>query len=223
METFGHWKEDRNWWLLYITTVMQARYGYQPFNIKEMLGREKHYTELVENSSWSCDHGLERWTGGDSCNCDNPSPEARADKKFFSTTLTDYDNQLDSFLDGAALHARLPNWRTAFVPLYLAVDDAATKEDGDIWQAVRDLSYSTQDMPELALLRDPKIARHMLAKYYVFKGFTSCGWFFGETDRVERDLPRFGIQVAEKLVPKIHSQQPGLMMPSEEVVFYQAA
>lgn len=194
VETYGHHKPDRNWFLLYVTSIMQSKYGYKPFDLKEMMGRERKYTELVENSSWSCDHNLGRWNGDTACNCDHPTPAAYADKKLFYDTLTAYNVYLNTHLDET-----VEGWRDTFVPFYLVVDEAATTPDGDIWGVVNECAA----VEGMEILADPETAQYMLAEYYVKKGFTSCGWFFGDTGRVERDIPRFGIATAEKLVPEL--------------------
>lgn len=146
-----------------------SSHGFGPFNIQARLADSEHNrTELIENSSWSCDHDLGRWTG--KCNCDNPTWEALNDKKEFYNALTEYGLIINEMLNQS-----LPEWREKFKAFFLGVRKTWFGA-GDVEQNIDDLILT--DTAGLSILRNTMIRRLFEAKMCELVGKTSCGWFF---------------------------------------------
>lgn len=198
-ELYGHHKKGRQWWRRWVTrSDVLSAHGFSPFNIKARLADSEHTrTEIIENSSWSCDHELGRWTGN--CNCDNPTWEALNDKKEFYNALTEYGLIINQMLNQV-----LPDWREKFKAFFLGVRKTWFG-DGDVEQNIDDLILS--DTEGLSILGDTKIRRLFEAKMCELVGKTSCGWFFPKVDTPERELPRAMIREIETLIPQIRSSR----------------
>lgn len=73
LETYGHHRPWANYFLDYLLRNSLGNNGFEVISINKMLDRlraDKYVFpkgELVENSSWSCEHGLDRWKRNCSC------------------------------------------------------------------------------------------------------------------------------------------------------------
>jgi alpha-amylase/alpha-mannosidase (GH57 family) len=181
LELYGHWKRDRDKFLKYLEKPgTLEKHGFIPFDIKAALKSDDIYTtEVWDNTSWSCEHSLGRWTG--ECNDDGANERTRSDKRTFYKTLLNYGIEINTRLD-----ATTPNWRDDFVEFFINN---------------RDLMFNSKVHPEIPVLNDGN--RLYWAKYCEIVGKTSCGWFFGGEEAPEREFPRAMIAEVEKLVPDI--------------------
>ncbi len=208
-ELYGHHKQFRDQFLKYVTKpdVLQ-KHGYSVFDVKPRLEDPDHqYAEVWERSSWSCPHGLGRWTG--ECDCDNPNEAALRDKKEFYHKLTDYGLKIN-----AQLNSFDPEWRKRFSRFFLGVR-SEWFHTGDVNQKVDQLSFDPQ--AGLEVLQNTSMSNLYFAKMCELVGKTSCGWFFPDVDRVERELPKTMISEIEKLVPEVMQLSDVEMMPGQEM------
>ncbi|HEY6766184.1 MAG TPA: DUF3536 domain-containing protein [Candidatus Sulfotelmatobacter sp.] len=140
---------------------------------------EKHppewQAEIVENSSWSCVHGVERWRSNCGCNSGGHSwnQEWRAPLRAALDWLRDklipvFENQLSPLL-------RDP-WeaRNDYIRVILN-RSAESRASFFADHAVRELTEDEQ----VKVLRLLEMQRHALLMY------TSCGWFFDELSGLE--------------------------------------
>ncbi|HEX7042395.1 MAG TPA: hypothetical protein VF189_04035 [Patescibacteria group bacterium] len=202
LETYGHHKKKKEEFLRSsllaasnndYNKFLQNQWHQNPvgFNVnllslrKQLRQREKTYDNVIDRTSWSCSngHNLGRWTGG--CNCDNPSGEARGDKTRFFNTLSGYNNNINLMLD-----ENFKGWRKDFSEKVLKL---------------RTKIFSGENfLPDLKKMSGERYSLYA-AKLYTLIGFTSCGWFFGDTNSIERDLPKDMIAAVEKIFPEINS------------------
>jgi hypothetical protein len=190
LERFGHHQIGAEKFLERILNI-QENYGFTPLNMRLVLnafkqGREKTYVEVIDGSSWSCPHTLGRWTG--ECNCGNPSESVLQTKQEFYANLMAMNTFVNTSLD-----AESPGWRREFTRLFVMLaDDIFTGANFGplLFEAVKSMGG------------DEKIAKLYLAKMEIMTGLTSCGWFFGEADRYERDIPASMMRGVKKLFPK---------------------
>ncbi|MCX6732881.1 MAG: hypothetical protein NTV98_05065 [Candidatus Roizmanbacteria bacterium] len=192
LERFGHHQVGADAFLKSILAI-QENYGYIPLNMKEVLKEfqqsgGKTFVDVVDNSSWSCPHDLGRWTGR--CNCDNPTESALKTKQQLFGELQGMNTLLNYALD-----ALKPNWRKEFVHVFTSLsDDIFTGENFGPTLFAQVLNRGG----------DEETARLYLAKIEAMVGMTSCGWFFGGDDGVERIIPTSmskGLQ--DLLVPEL--------------------
>lgn len=181
-ETFGHHKKGRQWFLRYVADPRTLRqHGFSPFDVSlGLLTADYQTAQIEEQSSWSCQHQLGRWTG--ECDCDNPSEQARQDKRDFFQKLLRYQQEINR-----QLNAIFPSWGDRFIQVFLSVRS-------DLFNG-QDTSRVFQRM-----VPDEKLRRLFLAKTCALIGMTSCGWFFGGDDRPERELPKSMIEEIESLL-----------------------
>jgi len=195
IELYGHHRAGREWWRRYITRPeVLASHGYQAFDVKEHLSDTDHLqTNLIDRTSWSCPHELGRWTGD--CDCGEPSFDALQDKKEYYNKLTEYGLQLNSTLDSYD-----PEWRESFKKFFLGVR-SSWFAPGNVQEQMQALANADH---QLNILKDGTIKRLFEAKMCEFVGKTSCGWFFPDTDRIEREIPKNMITEIEQLVPEVN-------------------
>jgi alpha-amylase/alpha-mannosidase (GH57 family) len=135
-----------------------------------------HFVEIVENSSWSCVHGIERWRSNCGCN---------------SGGRGDWNQEWRT-----PLRAALDWLRDRLAPLY---EEKARSLLKDVWSArdeyVRVIlnrapdnvakfledhaTHSLQPEEEVTALKLLELQRHAMLMY------TSCGWFFDELSGLE--------------------------------------
>jgi alpha-amylase/alpha-mannosidase (GH57 family) len=140
---------------------------------------EKHppdqRVEIIDNSSWSCVHGVERWRSNCGCNSGGTSwnQEWRAPLRAALDWLRDqlapiFENELSSLL-------RDP-WAARDEYIRVILDRSAESRASFFADhSVRPLS----EAEEVKALRLLEMQRHALLMY------TSCGWFFDELSGLE--------------------------------------
>ena len=188
LERFGHHQEGAEFFLKRVLEY-QSDYGFSPLDMQKALadfarGREKTYVRVNENSSWSCEHNLGRWTGN--CNCDSFSAADLKNKRAMYYGLTEANEGVNRSLDFLS-----PGWRDEFVRLLVQYKD-------DIFTGVNFAPALFDEIKNLG--GNEKIFKLILAKIEVLVGLTSCGWFFGGDDRIERSIPANMLQGVRMLL-----------------------
>lgn len=182
-ETIGwHWKEADGAFKFTEWLISYLKSGHNGNTIPIQASGEMPLATLVEESSWSClDAGVGRWQGADGCSCDLPgdhtaAARVRASKRDLYTKMQQasvrIESELDSLYNGAGDGTGLPLGRVAYMNWFISQRS----------QLARGEPLSFSSLPEeqrnvfrLTVLRDI--------------GSTSCGWFFGDTEGYERQIP----------------------------------
>ncbi|QRN83800.1 DUF3536 domain-containing protein [Chloroflexota bacterium] len=124
--------------------------------------------ELIENTSWSCHHGVERWRT--ECGC-TPGATWKAPLRLGMEKLADeIDQAYADFLTPLTKHV----WdlRDEYIKVLL----------GEISLSELFLKYIPETLaPETAA----KVGMLLAAQYERQRMFTSCGWFFEHFHRIE--------------------------------------
>jgi hypothetical protein len=184
-ETYGHhWKGEEQFlhWLL---TYEALAAGYEVTTLGRYVQEVKpvYEVELEENTSWSCGHGLARWSTGCSC---TPG---------------------DSFWKGA-LRRAMDNLRGELDGIYT---QEVGKLDGVDPFALRDayIKVVLGYVPPAEFLKEQEVevdgegAERLLklveAQYYRQRMYASCAFFFSELDAL---TPRYGIANAAYAIKK---------------------
>ncbi len=177
-ETYGHHHHHGDMALAYALDYLEAQEGVRLTNYGEYLERHPPTweVEIIENTSWSCSHGVERWWRD--CGCTNGGPPHW--RQDWRTPLRE---ALDWLRDTLA-----PRFEAAAAPLL-----------HDPWAARDDyiriiLDRSPESLAEFlaaharrelspeethTILKLLELQRHALLMY------TSCGWFFAELSGLE--------------------------------------
>ncbi|HEX5733336.1 MAG TPA: DUF3536 domain-containing protein [Blastocatellia bacterium] len=134
-----------------------------------------HEVEIIENTSWSCAHGIERWKSHCGCNTGHEgwTQEWRSPLRESLDWLRDqlapiYEKEIGQFL-------RDP-WRARddYINIIL---DRGLENVANFFS-----SYATRDLyktDEVKVFRLLEMQRHAMLMY------TSCGWFFDELSGIE--------------------------------------
>jgi alpha-amylase/alpha-mannosidase (GH57 family) len=135
-----------------------------------------HEVEIVENSSWSCIHGIERWKSD--CGCDSGGHQGwnqawRAPLREALDWLRDTINPV--FEQSAKALLRDP-WaaRNEYINVVL---NRSPERVGDFFS--RQASHPLRPEEEITVLKLMELQRHAMLMY------TSCGWFFDELSGIE--------------------------------------
>ncbi len=181
-ELYGHHQQFRDLFLSYILDGGGTRHQIDwTYPAKWLLTHEvKHHAKLLENTSWSCLHGTERWKNA--CGCTPLAhwklPLRTAFDKIGQIIDQVYMDELSGIFDDP--------WelRHRYIDVLLGKCsvEALCQE-----MAVRPLK--TEDTPKIDLL--------LQAQYEKQRMFTSCGFFFDEFHRIE---PQNNIAYAAKAI-----------------------
>jgi len=191
-ETYGHHHRFGDMALAYAIDYINEQKLSRISNYGQFLADNPptHEVEIVEETSWSCAHGVERWRSD--CGCSNG-----ADAGWNQQWRTPLRDALDWLRDecieifethgGRVLHDA---WaaRDAYVDLVL------DRSDDNVDRFLAKHSNGTNDVAALELLEMQRNAMLM---------YTSCGWFFADVSGIETvQVMQYAgrvIQLAEKI------------------------
>lgn len=174
-ETFGHHHRQGVEVLDRIRTVSQAQ-GYALTTLGQYLRQHPSTAavEVVEGTSWSCSHGLDRWVTG--CGCTS------GDSRWKGALRRALDNlacSLDEVYVDEAQRLGAEPWplRDAYIAVVLG------QLDGPTFLSSNGLGHLTEDQTRRMLwLLEAQFSRQRM--------YASCGFFFDDLDRHE---PRYAI------------------------------
>lgn len=176
-ESYGHHHHRGEMALSYALDEIERQNVAKLTNYGEFLEKHppKHFVEIVNNSSWSCVHGIERWRSDCGCNSGGHpwNQQWRAPLRSALDGLRDklaviFESRLKEFV-------RDP-WATRddYIRLILDRSDESRKAFfAD--HAIRPLEPQEQ----VIVLKLLEMQRHAMLMY------TSCGWFFDELSGLE--------------------------------------
>lgn len=177
-ETYGHHHRGGDMALAYCLYNIESKNLAKLTNYGEFLERHPpdYEVEIIENSSWSCVHGIERWR--DNCGCNSgmhpgwtqawrkPLREALDEVRFSAITL--YEEETEKFL-------RNP-WKARNDYISVVLDRSEANVDIFFREhAVRGLKKEEK----VKVLKLLEMQRNAMLMY------TSCGWFFDEISGIE--------------------------------------
>jgi alpha-amylase/alpha-mannosidase (GH57 family) len=177
-ETFGHHHRHGDMALSYALHYIESKNLARVTNYGEYL--EKHppvyEAEIVENSSWSCIHGVERWR--DDCGCHSgmhPKWNQSWRRPLREALDRLRDRLVSIYSDEASKYLKDP-WGARNDYIDVLLDRSEKNVDSFISKhATRELSPADK-INVLKLLEAQRNAMLM---------YTSCGWFFDEVSGIE--------------------------------------
>jgi alpha-amylase/alpha-mannosidase (GH57 family) len=176
-ETYGHHHRFGDMALAYALHALEAGGQVRLTNYGEYLERHPptHQAEILEGTSWSCAHGLERWRSD--CGCNSGGPDV---SQAWRRPLRDALDWLrDQLAEPFARHLETllhDPWRARDEYVDVVLDRAP--ESGERFlaaQARRDLS----PVEVVCAWKLLEMQRHLMLMY------TSCGWFFDDLAGIE--------------------------------------
>jgi alpha-amylase/alpha-mannosidase (GH57 family) len=176
-ESYGHHHKHGEMALTYALHHIETENLATLTNYGEFLEKHPpdHFVEIVENSSWSCAHGIERWRSDCGCNSGRDAWNQAWRKPLREALDWLRDELATAFERGAQQFLRDP-WaaRDDYIRVIL---DRSEESLQRFWKdhAIKELTPEDQ-VTALKLL---EAQRHAMLMY------TSCGWFFDELSGIE--------------------------------------
>jgi len=177
-ESYGHHHRFGEMALTYALQRIENEKLAELTNYGQFLERypADHFVEIVENSSWSCIHGVERWRSNCGCNSGGHSgwnQEWRAPLRAALDWLRDRVNPL--FEEKASPLLKNP-WdaRDEYIHVILNRSDASVEAFFS-----KHATHPLTPEEQVTALKLLEMQRHAMLMY------TSCGWFFDELSGLE--------------------------------------
>lgn len=186
-ETFGHHQPLRQHFLKSLLYSESAKAGFEINTPGPYLQyyRPTEQVAIVENTAWSCAHGVSRWSIGCMCTSGNQQWKSR-----LRTAFDRLAGGVDALYENECRRWIANPWklRDSYINVMLG------KTDG------REL---LQQFSSEAILTENAIRiLHLLeAGRYCQATYTSCGWFFEDLSRIE---PRNNIAYAAMAIEQVH-------------------
>jgi len=177
-ESYGHHHHRGEMALSYALHYIEEKQLAKLTNYGEYLAQNPptHQVEIFRNSSWSCDHGVERWKSDCGCNTGAHPGWNQEWRGPLRQALDWLRDTLAPKYEEAARSLLKDPWaaRNDYVNVIL---DRSDESVARFFQrhAARDLNQS-ETVTALKLL---ELQRHAMLMY------TSCGWFFDELSGIE--------------------------------------
>jgi hypothetical protein len=195
-ETYGHHHRFGDMALAYALHYIQAGDLARLTNYGEYLERHgaTHFVEILENTSWSCVHGVERWRGDCGCSLGEHPEWHQAWRAPLRVALDWLRDTLASRYEERGRPLLKDPWAARNDYIDVILDRSPERVEGFLDRhAAREL-----DEPEkITVLKLLELQRHLMLMY------TSCGWFFDELSGIEtvQILQYAGrvVQLAEEL------------------------
>jgi len=179
-ETYGHHRRFGDMALAYAFDKL-VRLGVKITNLAEYLEMHppKMEVEIIQNSAWSCDHGVERWQSGCCCSTGaHPGWNQKWRAPLHQAMDLLRDRFSPEFEKEAALLFSDP-WaaRNAYQSVI------ADRTPGNIEAFLKlHAKKALSDSEKIRALKLMELQRHLMAIY------TSCGWFFDDIGGLESIL-----------------------------------
>ena len=195
-ETYGHHHRHGDMALAYALDYIDTNYLARLTNYGEYLEKHRptHLVEIIEHTSWSCTHGIERWRSD--CGCHSGGHPA-----WHQTWRTPLREAFDWLRDTLAPHyeSRLGQllrdpWEARNDYITVILNRSSESVERFVAQ------HAVRKLPEadtITVLKLLELQRHLMLMY------TSCGWFFDELSGIEtvQDIQYAGraVELAEAL------------------------
>ena len=154
-ETYGHHSQDNLFFLNWLLNHAWKDFS-QP--VGESGGRKMSEAvsgEIIPSTSWSCLHGLGRWSGANSCCCDGADEASNREKNHLYSGLVDHLNRILASPLFSTHRETFIHWFSSQRTHLVKGEEITSFSDDE-----------TEDEWGQSLAVD-------------LVGLTSCGWFFG--------------------------------------------
>src|SRR5581483_333624 len=176
-ETYGHHHPHGDMALAYALNYIESNNLAKITNYGEFLEKHPptHEVQIIDNTSWSCVHGIERWRSDCGCNSGKPgwNQQWRAPLR---QALDFLREQVEQPWETKAREYLRDPWLARDDYASIVLDRSKPLRDDFFSQhATRELT----DEEKVTVWKLLEIQRHAMLMY------TSCGWFFDEISGTE--------------------------------------
>ncbi len=195
-ESYGHHHSHGDMALAYALDYLENNNLARLTNYGEYFAKHppEHEAEILENTAWSCGHGVGRWETNCGCNAGANGNWTQEWRKPLREALDWLRDDLAPLYENAATELLRDPWEARNEYISAIVDRSPANVDNFL-QLHQTRSLSTEE--EERALRLLEMQRHLLLMY------TSCGWFFDEPTGPETvqilQYAARAVQLAEQL------------------------
>jgi len=177
-ETYGHHHPHGDMALAYALEHIEANGLAKITNYGEYLEKfpPTHEAQIVENTSWSCVHGVERWRSDCGCNSEMKGEWRQHWRAPLRNALDSLREALAGPYEQAASEFLKDPWAARDDYANVVLDRSL--ENIDLFLA-RHLAKAIGPEEKVRILKLLEMQRHLMLMY------TSCGWFFDELSGIE--------------------------------------
>src|SRR6202789_2015691 len=176
-ESYGHHHRYGEMALAYAVKLLEQDKTVHLANYGSFLAQfpPDHECEIVENSSWSCIHGVERWRSNCGCNSGRPGWN-QAWRKPLREALDALRDALVPLTEAEGVKLFQDVWaaRNAYIDVILNRNNETTNR---FFEAQQSHALSAEERNRALKLME--MQRHAQLMY------TSCGWFFDDISGIE--------------------------------------
>ena len=177
-ESYGHHHHYGEMALSYAMQYIEANKLAELTNYGQFLAQfpPDHFVEIVEDSSWSCVHGVERWKSNCGCNSGGHPEWNQEWRGPLRASLDWLRDELANLFErhGGALLKNPWDARDAYIRVILDRSDESLASF-----FAEHATHELNDEERVRALKLLEMQRHALLMY------TSCGWFFDELSGLE--------------------------------------
>ncbi|MBX0332238.1 DUF3536 domain-containing protein [Pontibacter sp. HSC-14F20] len=136
----------------------------------------KYEAEIIENTSWSCMHGVERWRSDCGCHTGGHDDWNQAWRAPVREAFDWVRDQLEPLYEQEMHKLGADPWQTRnnYIQVIMDRDE----------ERVREFMYS-QTNRNLSKVEQIKFLKLLEMQYHALLMYTSCGWFFDEVTGIE--------------------------------------
>lgn len=177
-ETYGHHHRYGDMALSYALHYIESNNLAQITNYGEYLEKHPptHEVEIVENSSWSCAHGVERWRSDCGCNSGMKPGWSQSWRAPLRNALNWLRNTLAPRFEEEGQKVLKDPWKARDDYISVVLDRSLE----NVEQFLK--KHSTRELSSgelVTVLKLLEMQRHAMLMY------TSCGWFFDDISGIE--------------------------------------
>jgi alpha-amylase/alpha-mannosidase (GH57 family) len=177
-ESYGHHHKHGEMALSYALKLVEKSADVRLTNYAEFLEKfpPAHEAEIVENTSWSCVHGVGRWCSNCGCNMGGHPDWTQQWRRPLRDALDWLRDAIMPMTEKVAARLFEDVWaaRDAYIAVVLERKPAATAKF-----LAAHAHHELNAEERIAALKIMEMQRHALLMY------TSCGWFFDEISGIE--------------------------------------
>jgi alpha-amylase/alpha-mannosidase (GH57 family) len=177
-ETYGHHHKFGDMTLAYVLDQVQHHDSYSLTNYAQFL--ENHNStwevEILEDTSWSCAHGIERWRSNCGCHTGGKEGWSQAWRRPLRDSLNCLRDQFEEKFEEALKPLVKDPWVARNDYVHLLQPD---KDFEGFF--IRHGNTDLKEKEKINTLKWLEIQRHTMLMY------TSCGWFFNDVSGIETE------------------------------------
>ncbi|MGM0559093.1 MAG: DUF3536 domain-containing protein [Myxococcota bacterium] len=198
-ETYGHHHRHGEMALAYALRQIQRDETVQLTNYGRFLAEHPPEMEvrIVDHSSWSCVHGVERWRSDCGCQTGGPPGWTQSWRAPLRQALDALRDEITMLYESRGRDLFADHWSARNTYIDWVFDKTPAQRRNGVTALLADENPSADDLTEALTLLEMERQSMLM--------FTSCGWFFNDVAGIETvQILRYAgrvLEFADKLEP----------------------